>query len=245
MPRYLADVRFIASIYPGELPVIRRNYGTTLESEGRSASRSTAFRLEPVPRGDSPFVLAVYDSFEEVLDVTGMSSMGGSPQNKRAQKPVRVEEIVADLLKQWTGGLHNVPQGASPGIIEIKPMKVEMEKFEKNGSLPGPGPKELSHMVEVQTAYFEYLFQEGEKYHQRNEWKEITNSMRLAADWLGYSRVWSHRAIARDSGPCPACTKIIPTAAAVCPECHTQIRALPAEIAALHLKTAAQLQAAK
>jgi hypothetical protein len=233
MSQYIPDVRFIASIYPGQLPAIRRHYGPSRESEGRGAQRSTAFILTPVPRGKKPFVMPLYDSFENVLDIVTMSSMGNRPEKPRLPKPVPVESIVADLLKEWTGGLYNVPQGAAPGVIEIRPLKVELKKFEENGSLPGATVQEVEQMTEMQTMYFEYLFTEGERFHKQSNWKEITPTMRLAAEWLGHEREWSHRAIARDSGPCPFCQAMIPNIAIVCGSCRRQVRETPAHLAHL------------
>jgi hypothetical protein len=233
MAQYIPDVRFIASIYPGQLPPIRRHYGPSRESEGRGAQRSTAFILQPVPRGKKPFVIPLYDSFENVLDIVSLSSMGNKAEKPRLPKPVAVESIVSDLLKEWTGGLYNVPQGAMPGVIEIRPMKVELKKFEDSGTLPGAAPDEVERMTEMQTMYFEYLFTEGERLHKQNNWKEITATMRLAAEWLGLEREWSHRAIARNSGECPWCTAIIPNTAIVCGTCGRQVRETPPHLLGL------------
>ena len=232
MAQYIPDCRFIASIYPGALPVIRRHYGPSRQSEGAAAQRSTAFSLPPVPRGKRPFVLPVYDSFESVLDIVSLSSLGNKAQKPHLPKPVAVETIIADILKEWTGGLFNVPQGAMPGVIEILPMAVEIKKFEQSNGrdLPGPNPGEMAQMTQQQTLYFEYLFTEGERMHKQNNWKEITDTMRLAAEWLGYEREWSHRAIARESGPCPWCTAIIPNTAIVCSQCGRQVRETPVDL---------------
>jgi hypothetical protein len=245
MGRYIADVRFLASIYPGKITPIRRNYGTSLHGEGKGANRSTLFELEPVARGKKPFVLPIYDSFEEILDIVALSSMANSPRKPRGSKPVSSDSIVADLLKEWTGGLFNVPQDASPGIMEIRPMKVEMEKFYRDArELPGPNVGEIKYMTDRQTQYFEFLFTEGERHHKQNNWKEITETMRIAAEWLGHDREWSSRAIAKESGPCPLCTQIVANAAIFCPSCHQQIRAMPPEILALQAKQGPQ-QASK
>jgi hypothetical protein len=239
MAQYIPDVRFIASIYPGVLPTIRRHYGPSRQSEGVGAQRSTAFTLQPVARGKKPFVLPLYDSFENVLDIVSLSSMGNKAEKPRLPKPVPVETIVADLLKEWTGGLFNVPQGAMPGVIEIRPMKVELEKWEKSGTLPGATVSELDQMETQQTLYFEYLFTEGERLHKQNNWKEITDTMRTAAEWLGHEREWSHRAIARDSGPCPWCQAIVPNIAIVCNTCGRQVRETPPHLAHLEKPSAA------
>ena len=242
MSRYIADVRFICSIYPGKLEAVRRNYGRSLDNEGRGAERSTLFKLEPVPRGGKPFILPVYDSFESVIDVMAMSTIGGTPQKRRAPKPVPVETIISDLLNCWTGGLFDVPSGAKPGIGEISLLPAQVRELNKTGELPediGVAKEELDQLNSQQTLYFEYLFTEGERLHKQNNWKEITETMRLAADWLGYQREWSHKAIARDSGPCPLCTAIIPNAAVVCPSCHHVIKQLPGDIARLNTRPAA------
>lgn len=230
MAKYTPDVAYIASIYPGQLPDIRRNYGPSRQNEGSGAQRSTLFHLDPVPRGKPACILEIYDSFESVLDVMGLSSQGDRRVKPRLARPVPVEEIVTDLMATWTGGLFNVPQDAKPGVMQIFPTEISI----KAGKVQ-PSPVERRQMEETQSRYFEYLFTEGERLHKQNNWKEITDTMRLAADWLGYQREWSHRAIAAESGPCPFCTAIIPAAALVCPSCHMRVRALPPELAKLQL----------
>jgi hypothetical protein len=234
MARYIPDVRFIASIYPGQLPIIRRHY-----SPDRNGG-STAFSFDPVPRGGRAFVLPVYDSFESLLDVQGLSAMGNqNVQKPRLPKPVPVETIVADILKEHTGGLFNVPQGATPGVAEIFPLKVELKKFADTGDLPSPTGAEMKAMMATQSMYFEYLFTEGERLHKQNNWKEITDTMRLAADWLGYKRDWSHRDMASDSAPCPWCTSMISNQAIVCPSCNRQVKATPAHLLNLERQSVA------
>ncbi|MEY4299378.1 MAG: hypothetical protein RIR25_614 [Verrucomicrobiota bacterium] len=233
MPRYIADVKYIASIYPGPLEAVRRNYGPSRESNGPKVQRSTVFRLEPVPREGKPHVIEVVDSFEDVLDIVGSSAEQKRGERPRMIKPVPVESIVADLLNVWTGGLYNVPQGATPGIMEIQPLQSEL----RQGKTPVPSLSELRQMTEMQTLYFEFLFSEGERYHKQSDWNNITGAMRLAAEWLGYSRVWSNRAIARDSTPCPFCTTMISSSALVCPQCTRVVRAIPPGLAALQSAT--------
>jgi hypothetical protein len=234
MARYTPDVLFIGSIYPGQLPDIRRNYGRSLAEKGVGVERSTLFHLDPVPRGQRLFILPIYDSFESVLDIMAMSAHAGRPEKPRMPKPVAVEEIMADLLKEWTGGLFNVPSGTKPGVGQISLLKQQVREFNETGKLPsGIADQELEQLKTQQTLYFEYLFTEGERLHKQSNWKEITDTMRLAADWLGYAREWSHKAIAKDSAPCPLCTSLVPNAAIICPSCHHQIKAMPPELASL------------
>lgn len=213
MAKYIADTKYICSIWPGKVEPQRRNYGPTRESSGKRAVRSTLYELEPVKRNQKPpyFVLEVCDCFEDVIDVVGTSATTERGQRPRLPKPVPVENIVSDLLNAWTGGifLEGMPNEAKPGIGEIV-----------NSA---PSQKELEALKAQQTLYMEYLFQAGEMYHKQNQWKNITENMRLAAEWLGHSREWSSRAIAKNSGPCPLCTQIIPDTAIFCPACHQQV----------------------
>ena len=216
MAKYTADAKYICSIYPGELPVQRRNYGTSPSNDGKDVSRCTTFVLKPVPRGQKPpyFVLPIYDSFESIIDVLGTTQR---QKGEKAYLPrmVPVDEIVADMLKQWTGGLFGVPDGAHPGIMEI--------------AGPTPSKAEQQEMERAQTSYFNFRFSEGERLYRENKWDNITDEMRLAAEWLGHKTVWSSTDIAENSEPCPFCTTVVPKLAIICPTCRKQIREVPAD----------------
>ena len=128
MAKYIAEIRWIGSIYPGQALDIRRNYGPSRANDGADAQRSTLFHLEPVPRGGTPYVIPVFDCFESVRDFV---RQGGGPRHKHNANPVPCEEIVSDLLTQWVGGLHLIPQDppAKPGIMEISPLQTEERAF--------------------------------------------------------------------------------------------------------------------
>lgn len=214
MAKYVADMLAIASIYPGELEPIRRSYGPSRDSTGPKAVRSTLFRLDPVPRGKKPFVLEVYDSFEDILNPMQQEGSGRG----RMQKPVPVQNIVDDLLGRWTGSMYNVPAEARPGIIQIV------------GTVPTSG--EVRQMEEQQSAYFEYWFAQGEALYRGDpttieNYKTYSKEMRLAANWLDRSRPWSDARIASESEPCKWCTTIIPKLAIFCPQCQKQVRDIP------------------
>ena len=225
MAKYVADTAYIASIYPGELEPIRRSYGPTRESGGKSAVRSTLFELPPVPRGSKPpyAILEVSDCFEDVMDVMSQSGHSGGPR-PRLPKPVAVETIVDDLIGRWTGGIFNVPAGAKPGVMRIV------------GTVPTQ--REMRQMEEQQGAYFEYWFGQGEGLFRGdpttvNNYKTYTTEMRLAAEWLGRSRPWSDPRAAAETESCPFCTSIISRIAIFCPQCNRQVREIPAHLAAL------------
>ena len=220
MPQYKADVKYICSIYPGQLPALRRNYGSSPTNDGKGASRSTLFELKPVPRGSRPgfFTLPVYDSFESIIDVMGTSQL---KKGEKAYLPrlVPVDEIVRDLVQKWAGGLIGVPVGAHPGVMEI--------------ANTSPTQDERESMETAQTLYFEFLFSEGERLYRENKFTDITDTMRLAAEWIGQKRPWSDAGVARSSNPCPFCTEIISDMAIVCPRCQRQVKEIPPALAKL------------
>ncbi len=206
MARYQAEIAYIASIYPGPVEPQRRSYGPTRESNGKTAIRSICFELEPVERGGKPFVLEITDCFEDVIDVQQLSVEN---TKQRMPKPVDVNVIVADLLNVWTGGIIGIPQGAKPGIMLI--------------ANSVPSRDELRAMMDMQTIYFEFMFNEGERLHQEKKWDIITPTMRLAATWLDRKRTWAHQNVSADSGPCPLCHDMVPNEAVFCNGCKQQI----------------------
>ncbi len=208
MSEYKPQVEYICSIYPGKLPVITRHYGPSLEAQGPNAVRRTNFELLPVPRGEKPFVLRVYDSFQTVLDIRTGKQTGTTP--------VPVEEICDDLLDKWVGNLFNVPAGAKPGVMKI--------------ANTSPSSDELRQMESQQALYMAHFFSEGERLHREAHSDQITDMMRLSAEYLGEKRIWSDPAIARDSAPCPLCTTMVPNLAFICPACQHVIREIPAEL---------------
>ena len=232
MSRYIADVGFIASIYPGRLESLRRWYGPTRESMGPGSQRSTLFQLEPVKRGASPFILPVFDSFQEI---DNFSRAGGGDRPK-ISSPDPVEDISSDLLAKWTSGLHNVPAGASPGIIQIHPLPAQVRDWGGNPSRLDritASLDEIAEMESKQTLYFEYLFQQGELHHRQNQWDAITPTMRLAAEWLGHEVLWRHETASRKTIPCPWCGVQIMPQVVVCSSCGRQVRETPPELLAL------------
>lgn len=244
MPRYIADVRFIASIYPGQLPDVRRHYGPSMNSTGVGAQRSTLFHLPPIKRGERPFILPIYDSFEEILNPMARPDQSG--RKPRLTNPVPVDTIVADLLKEYTGGLYGVPEGAKPGVIEVHLDSLtpqQMNDLQNKGITPktptsGIPGDEYAQMVDQQTRYFEYWFTVGEQIYSRDpkitqQYGDFTETMRLAADWLGHKRPWTNKDYVLENVACPWCTTLIPQNAIVCPTCQKQVKQAPPELAAL------------
>jgi len=215
MAKWVADTRYIASIYPGELDSIALNHGP---SPNRSKGRRTVYKLTPVPKETmrtKPCVIEVVDGFEDVINLMGIQQ--GDP---KMPKPVDSKETVENLLRYWTGNMVGVPTGAAPGIIEIV------------NTIPSIA--EMKRMVEMQTLYFEWGFQNGERLHRENNWKEITGAMKLGAEWLGRDVIWANPAQVSEMVKCPACEQLIAPRVAICHHCGTKLRALPKELAALN-----------
>lgn len=232
--RYVAEVRFIASIYPGQLPVLTRYYGPSISATGQGASRRTEFKLEPVLKGARPFILPVHDSFEQTLDVMALSAHKNNPHKPMQSKPVAVEGIVQDLLNDWVGRLANVPDGCKPGVGEVHLPESIVNEYNRRGSqLPnsvteskhsGIPRDEYDQLVDQQTKYFEYWLGEGELTHDQKKFKEISPIMRLAAEWFPDRPVrWRTKNFAAEIVRCPLCTSEIPADAVVCPSCRHQL----------------------
>lgn len=232
MAKYVADSLWIASIYPGKLWPITKYVGP---NPNPRSPRATVYRLEPVSRGKKPFMLEVSDAFENVPNPQEASESNRADRIGANMvfnsKPVTCQELAANLIQEWAGGMVGLPSGALPGIATVI------------GTVPTQA--ELERITEQQTMFFEYLFQEGEKLHRLNDWKGITQTMRDACQWLGHERVWSTPASSSSVTNCPACRQIIPVDASVCHHCGTRVKALPVDLAALNPDKSAPVAATK
>lgn len=223
MAKYVAESVWIASIYPGAMPPITKNVGP---KPSPRSERATVYRLKPVPRDrwKKPHLLEVTDAFENVPNpIKAAESNRGDRIGANMvfdTSPVPCEEIAANLIQEWAGNMVGIPPGASPGIMQIV------------GTTPTEA--ELEQLFRMQSLFFEYLFQEGEKLARVHDYKGITQTMRDASVWLGHERVWSVPQDSKAVSNCPACTKVINAAALVCEHCGTRVKALPPELAALN-----------
>lgn len=232
MARYVADSIYIASIYPGRLERIKLYHGSNPKA---GSGRATVYCLPPVPREGRPeipedltnvkavkqggrhfVVLEVSDSFENILNPLRSAESGVKVWDSG---PVPCEEIVRTLIQHWTGNLMGVPPGAAPGVMVI--------------TNSAPSQQETEHMLKMQNAFYEYMFQEGERLARENDWKHITETMRDACDWLGHKRNWAHPGNSNSTINCPECKQPILADANVCYHCRTRLRPVSSELAAL------------
>lgn len=225
MAKYVAESKFIASIYPGKLPEIIKYVGpdpAVRDRNGKANSRATVYRLKPVPRGGKPFMLEVTDSFENVPNPmkTAESSKGDRKGANMIfdSNLVSCEEIAQGLVQEWVGNMVKMPVGGAPGIMIVV------------GTVPTQA--ELEHMQQAQTIYFESLYSEAQRLADIHLVDKITQPMRDAAEWLGREPKWVPKST--DLIACPVCRKDIAADSIKCAVCGTQLQALPPELAKLN-----------
>lgn len=220
MGKYQSNSKYLCSVYPGVLPEIVRNYGTNPDAK---QGRRSVFRFKPVDRfakkqAERYDVMEIIDSWENIPNPSKpVQNKGRMPFDSG---PVPCDEIVRDIMNVWCGSILGLPTGVVPGIMEIaNSVPTEAEKIE---------------LDRRQAAFAQYMLQEGDRLNTEKRMKEITNAMRESARWLQQHRDWADPSAAADKVPCPACTQLVSNVQAVCHHCRTQIKALPAEIAALN-----------
>lgn len=213
MAKFEADLKYVASIWPGQMPDIALNHGP---SPHVNSPRRTVYKLKPVPRNRPPYSIEIHDSYENVLDLMGGVNVGSKWQSRI----VPVDTIVRQLLKEWAGGLPGVPPGAAPGIIEVVNR--------------APSTRELDQMREQQTIYAEFMWAAGREHYQHDDWKGITEHMRLMALWLGKHDEWADPAMAKNLVSCPHCFENIHPEATVCKHCGKVVRPMSPEMALLN-----------
>lgn len=213
MGKFTPDVVRIASIFPGKTDRIAMDHGP---SQFREDGTTTFYELKPAT-ATKPYMLEITDSFQHYKDeiktaATGMTQYG--------IHPIACEDIADYLIRMWAGNLVDVPADAKPGIMIIR------------GATPHQD--EIRLMKEQQRAYFEFFFLEGERLAKDAQVKQISPPMKLAAEYLGRPRPWSHASNALENIKCPACKFDIPEDSYICGNCGTKLRALPAELQRLN-----------
>jgi hypothetical protein len=192
----------IVSVYPEERRA-ERHYGP------EKTSGYSTFVLPAAPLGEFT-TLTIEDCYEQVYYG---ETVGKKP------RIVEAMEIAQDLVAHWRDIVIGTDSGYGPGIFIAK------------GDVPTE--EELENARASQEAYFEYLIQQAEQKHRDNKGDEITDTHRAAAKWMGREGYeWTKRISQIVTKECPLCTVQIPAKAVICPNCHHQIAALPANIAA-------------
>lgn len=155
-----------------------------------------------VPRGQGYSTLTITDSFQWILDITETQKHNYVPA------PIPARNIAEGLVAEWVSGLAS--GGGRAGIGVWDPAGGTLEEF----------VRQLRAMQEV---YFRELVMAGDLNFARTGQKEITDIMRLAADWLGTEKDWNKTIEEVILKRCPACTAKIPQEALLCRNCRTDL----------------------
>lgn len=203
MAKQQLESKFICSIYPEAPPSIKKYVG---DSPASNSPRCKVYSLSGVKKNSAPGyeVLEVTDTFENVEDILGSTRRRKSFQSRI----VPCERMVKDLIQEWAGNMVGIPAGIGPGIMEI------------TNSVPTTAELEVLH--QIQSAFFEHMFSEGERLANNGLMKEITRPMVLAAEWFGRKVNWATSMYVR-TVPCPHCKQNIPPDATVCHICHRTV----------------------
>lgn len=196
--RFQARTITIASVYPMRCEATR-DYGNT-QAGGR-----TIFVLEPAPKGGFA-TLTVSDMWQRIQDIDAMNASG-----RQVQKAfwVDVESLARDLHAHWAMQRIGTASGFRPGIKIIA------------GSTPTQA--ELDEMNAVQRGYFEGLYHEAQGLAAKFKHRDITDTHREAARWLGLDAPWvANIGASHDWKECQSCFEKINAKATVCRVCRSE-----------------------
>ena len=192
-----------------ECLVIASVYPGTLMPLERPFDGMKVFQMPPCPKGAEPQLLPIHDAVQFSKDPLS--------RDVTQESLIHVEDIARDLLEHWARTPMGAPPGSGPGV----------------GLLAGQTPTEEERQAlhARQDLLFEYLYQDGLRLAQNQEWRGINHNHRLAAKWLEREEPW-----AIDTGrpttaleECPLCGATIPANKVFCLSCKQQIRDKPAE----------------
>lgn len=155
-----------------------------------------------VPRGRGYATLTITDSFQWILNITETQKHTFLPS------PIAAQNIAEALVTEWTSGLSSAAGRAGIGVWN-----------------PAEGPIEdyARQLRALQEVYFRELVYAGDLNFSRTGQKEITDLMRLGADWLGVEKEWNKLIEEVILKRCPACTARIPQEALLCRNCRTDL----------------------
>lgn len=127
------------------------------------------------------------------------------------QAPISAASVAENLIQRWSNGLIGTKDGLGPGIMICAGLE--------------PTPEEIDVVNQRQSDYFSSLINEADTLFGREEFTAITDTHRLAADWMGVNdREWAKPITRVEMRACPACAEQIRGAAKVCRWCHTDLR---------------------
>lgn len=165
------------------------------------------FFLPGVEKGKAPVTLKIDDFVQMKRDIATDTSV---------ETRIPAEDVAADILGEWTQRGLGMRPGCHPGV-----MRIEGDR---------PNDKELRAMMDTQNAYMGEIVLQGDRLSQERP-RQINERHRMACRYLGIDRPWLKELKDIETRECPYCTKTIPSAAVICPECKNVVN--PAEYAKL------------
>jgi hypothetical protein len=171
----------------------------------------TRYQIGACKKGEKPVLIRVQDAVQFTKD----------PLNREVvnESLIFCEQVADDLLRHWAATPIGAPPGSGPGIGLI--------------AEETPTEEEIAILTARQNLLFEYLYHEGMRMAQNQDWRGINRHHRMAAEYLGLEEVWARDPRKEGNVPCPACTTPISVHAFICPSCGTVLKKLPPELAAL------------
>ena len=145
----------------------------------------------------------------EITDRISVSDIG---DKKRRQEAVGALDIAHDMCRQMNGniGAGDDSQGGFVGVFVCE--------------RPEPTKKELEEAHRRLRKYLRhYLRIADQEFARRKDGAWIPDFARLAARYLGLQRDFD--VDTTEYNKCPFCTRDIPAAAAICPNCHHVVNA--------------------
>lgn len=158
---------------------------------------------QSITRGQGYSALVITDSFQWILDITETKKHNYIPA------PIPARQIAEATVAEWTSGLASGAGRAGIGVWDPD-----------NGFALAQFVAQLRAGQEI---YFRELVMAADISFARTGQKEISDLMRLGADWLGVDRDWNKSIEEVIQKRCPACTKKIPQEALRCQGCHTDL----------------------
>ena len=163
-------------------------------SEFKPGLFPSLYLLKGVEDDKHPFILEVEDAHYWLVPENGIP----------LKVPVPAEKLAKSIVNDFIAGCLGSFEGAYPGIYVIK----------------GDGKADLAEAQQAQNKWFKRLVEMAD-----NDWAlankpgSINRIQRHAAKTLGVEREWMMEA---SDAPkfCPACTRPVPTLAAVCMNCQ-------------------------
>lgn len=158
---------------------------------------------QSVTRGAGYSALVITDSFQWILDITN------SRDHHYIPAPIAAQQIAEATVAEWTSGLASGAGRAGIGV------------WNPHGGFELP--QFVAQLRAGQEIYFRELVMAADISFARTGQKEISDLMRLGADWLGVEREWNKSIEEVIQKRCPACTKKIPQEALRCQGCQTDL----------------------